>query len=168
MKQFYTYLYFNQQTPIYVGKGYGDRVTIHLTNKTNKNQYFCNKVKKMIREGNEPIIKIINVNNEIEAFELEILLIKLIGRKDLGTGPLLNLTDGGEGTTGHILTEEQKQSCKNRTSFRKGHTINSNRIPWNKGLTKEIDDRVLQQSKTMIGNTNYLFHKKREKNETHC
>lgn len=40
-----------------------------------------------------------------DAVELEILLIKEYGRKDLGLGTLCNLTDGGEGTTGRILSE---------------------------------------------------------------
>lgn len=32
--------------------------------------------------------------------------------------------------------------------FKKGHTINSKRKPWNKGLKKESDERVLRQSVT--------------------
>ena len=37
-----------------------------------------------------------------EACDSEIALIDLIGRKDLGLGSLVNLTDGGEGGLGHI------------------------------------------------------------------
>lgn len=37
-----------------------------------------------------------------EACESEIALIELIGRRDLGLGSLVNLTDGGEGAYGYI------------------------------------------------------------------
>jgi len=37
-----------------------------------------------------------------EACNIEMDLIELIGRRDLGTGTLVNLTDGGEGATGCI------------------------------------------------------------------
>jgi len=37
-----------------------------------------------------------------EAIESEIALIELIGRRDLGLGSLVNLTDGGEGGCGYV------------------------------------------------------------------
>ena len=42
-----------------------------------------------------------------EACEFEIFLISLYGRKDLGTGCLVNMTDGGEGVTN--ISEEQRE-----------------------------------------------------------
>lgn len=44
-----------------------------------------------------------------EACELEILLISYYGRRDLGTGSLVNLTNGGEGSLGVIVSEETRQ-----------------------------------------------------------
>lgn len=43
-----------------------------------------------------------------DAKELEIILVAFYGRKDLGLGPLCNLTNGGEGTTGWICTSETR------------------------------------------------------------
>jgi hypothetical protein len=44
-----------------------------------------------------------------EAKKIEILLIEKYGRKDLVTGNLVNMTDGGEGTLGLIVSEETRQ-----------------------------------------------------------
>ena len=43
-----------------------------------------------------------------EANEIEINLISYYGRRNLGLGTLVNLTDGGEGSVGAIRTEEWK------------------------------------------------------------
>jgi hypothetical protein len=47
-----------------------------------------------------------------EARELEQLLIKTYGRKDLKEGCLVNYTDGGEGTINLIKTKEQIEKWK--------------------------------------------------------
>lgn len=46
---------------------------------------------------------------EEEVNELEVILISWYGRKNLGLGTLVNLTDGGGGTSGHKHTEEWKK-----------------------------------------------------------
>jgi hypothetical protein len=43
-----------------------------------------------------------------EACKLETEWIAKIGRRDKGLGPLINLTDGGDGTKGHIDSQEVK------------------------------------------------------------
>ena len=44
-----------------------------------------------------------------DACELEMLLIKEYGRKDLGLGNLVNMTDGGDGSFGVIVSDETKE-----------------------------------------------------------
>lgn len=44
-----------------------------------------------------------------QACELETLLIKFYGRRNLGLGPLVNLTDGGEGTQGIAMTDDHRR-----------------------------------------------------------
>jgi len=51
----------------------------------------------MKTNGVEPHIEQIEALDEQHAIFLEVCLIELLGRKDLGRGTLLNLTDGGDG-----------------------------------------------------------------------
>ena len=87
--------------PIYAGKGEGGRAWKHFKNKT----HIGNKLRKMIRDGFDPqpefLIK--DVDEEL-AHLTEIEAIRKFGRLDLGLGTLLNLTDGGEGSSGFIHT----------------------------------------------------------------
>lgn len=87
--------------PFYVGKGKDKRDNVHLKNCYNKNTFFKRKINKIIKcTGEIPIIiRILENLSEINAFNLEKKLIKIIGRNDLGLGTLVNMTDGGEGLT---------------------------------------------------------------------
>lgn len=51
-----------------------------------------------------------------EACQKEREFIALYGRRDLGLGTLVNLTDGGEGTLGYKHTEETKEKCRTAAS----------------------------------------------------
>ena len=46
--------------------------------------------------------------DENDAFELETYWIKRIGRNDLKNGPLVNFTNGGEGSSGRPMNEKTK------------------------------------------------------------
>src|ERR1039457_1605892 len=100
MTQFYAYVYKNSlknMEAFYVGKGCNDRAYDHLQKiKRVVNPHLSRTIQKMLREGNQPIIIIFNMSDEETAFDLEIDLIRFYGRKDLGMGSLLNLTDGDE------------------------------------------------------------------------
>jgi hypothetical protein len=56
--------------------------------------------------------------NEAEAFACEIKFIMAIGRSDLGLGPLCNLTDGGEGKLGSVLSPEGRAKVSDAQSGR--------------------------------------------------
>lgn len=85
---------------IYVGKGCKYRINKHIIDalETDDNKTFLNVIRKIYEAGLEPIrFKILQNVTEQEAFGEEISLISIAGRRDLGKGPLCNLTDGGEG-----------------------------------------------------------------------
>ena len=94
MNNFYVYQYLREdRTPYYIGKGKNKRA--YVNNRT---------IKKPIDPNRIQIIK--DQLTEIDAFQLEIELIARYGRKDLGTGILRNLTNGGEGVSGRINSQE--------------------------------------------------------------
>ena len=53
---------------------------------------------------------------EAEAHIKEIELIRHFGRKNNNTGKLVNLTDGGEGTSGKVYTEDEKIATSKRNT----------------------------------------------------
>lgn len=53
-----------------------------------------------------------------DACELEILLISLYGRRDLGTGCLVNMTNGGEGVKGLICSKETRLKLSKKAKLR--------------------------------------------------
>jgi len=103
MKNYYVYQYLREDgTPYYIGKGKGNRAYLNnrSTPKPTKPDY----------------IQFVEENlTEDEAFLLERKLIAEYGRKDLGTGILRNLTEGGEGASGRIAKPEsiKKRVIKN-------------------------------------------------------
>ena len=48
-----------------------------------------------------------------EAIDIEMHLIAKIGRRDLGTGPLVNMTAGGDGTLGRPQSQESRRKISN-------------------------------------------------------
>ena len=94
---YYTYAYLREdKTPYYIGKGRGRR--IHCTQRTIKPP----KDKSLILFLKKGL-------TEAEAFKHEIYMIFVLGRKDLGTGILRNRTNGGDGASGHIKSEEARE-----------------------------------------------------------
>jgi hypothetical protein len=68
-----------------------------------------NKFWKNVYEKHGVVVKIIKENVALnEAVELECKLIGEYGRRDLGTGPLVNLTDGGDGLKNASLETKEK------------------------------------------------------------
>jgi hypothetical protein len=122
---FYAYLWLREDgTPYYVGKGCRDRA-------------FVNIGRSRCHAPEQSKIVILERDSEIEAFQTEQELIGNWGRKDLGTGCLYNLTNGGEGASGAVHSAEWKESIgkmfrgegnpffgkKHVAEFRKGHPV---------------------------------------------
>lgn len=106
---FYVYAHYKngeQDIPFYIGKGHSSRAFLSFA----RNKWWNNIANKYGYH-----VKIL-ANNlfESEAFWLETQLIGMFGRSDIGKGPLVNMTNGGEGPKGRIPSKRwcQKHSLR--------------------------------------------------------
>lgn len=103
--KFYSYLYRDiDGTPIYAGKGKGGRAFNHIKADTHLGYL----LQKRLKDGIKLEPELSTLTTEENAFFQETALILKYGRKDLGTGTLLNRTDGGEGSSGCVPTDEAR------------------------------------------------------------
>jgi hypothetical protein len=102
---YYTYAYLREDgTPYYIGRGKGDRA-FDITHR--------------IKVPPKDRVLFLKQNlTYVEASEHEIYMIAVLGRKDLGTGILRNLTNGGEGRPGPKPREEVEKIRKSNTGKR--------------------------------------------------
>jgi hypothetical protein len=97
----------------YVGVGKDEK---RAYQKIGRNKHWHNIVKKV---GYNIQITHTNLVWE-EAISIEKYLIAFYGRKDLNIGNLCNLTDGGEGCSAVIFTDERKRKISEKAKLRIG------------------------------------------------
>jgi hypothetical protein len=99
--------------PFYVGKGTRSRISFHVwAAKNGRIGHLYNVIRKIVASGQNVIQhKVQDGMTNDEAVFLERRLIAEIGRKKDG-GPLVNITDGGDGAPGyrHDLVAKMKMS----------------------------------------------------------
>ena len=142
MKKFYVYVYLDprkkglydygkysfEYEPFYIGKGSKNRMYYHtykLNKKYRHNNFLYRKINKINKDGFSTIILKVKENlDEGDSFEFEKKLIKLIGNC-YNKGPLTNMTDGGEGTSGWKVSKELR---KKHSDIKKGIPLTEEHI----------------------------------------
>ena len=125
---YYVYAYLREDTltPYYIGKGHDDR----YKQKTHKVKIPTDSFRIVFLET--------NLTN-LGACAIERRMIRWYGRKDLGTGILRNMTDGGEGATNCIPWNKGKKGVQ---------------VAWNKGITgkdSHLSNKRSEEHKKNIG-----------------
>lgn len=140
----YAYIRSSDGTPYYIGKGKGDRAW----NPKHSISVPKDKSKILIMESGL---------SEIGAFALERRYIRWYGRKDLGTGILRNKTDGGDGVSGLIFSEESRKKISkslvgNKYSIGRKLTESHRKTlsQVNKGNTRNIGRTVSEQTRKKL------------------
>lgn len=107
----------------YVGKGTLRKmksVVYHRANEIKQRS----KLWKRIKRKHGLIVEIhSSCRTHESAMTLESFLIKKYGRIDIGTGSLSNMTDGGDGSLGSIISDSTKEKLSKRF---KGQKLNDN------------------------------------------
>ncbi len=109
--KFYVYAHYkpNEHYPFYIGKGSSKRAYT----KSNRTVWWKNIVNKY---GLRVEFIAVDLSEEM-ANDVEKEMIRKYGRADQNCGPLINLTNGGEGTSGHYPSAETR---KKLSESRKG------------------------------------------------
>jgi len=150
---FYVYAHLRtDNTPFYIGKGAGNRIT----DTRSRSDWWWNIVNKDYPTQKFPnYIKLAEDLTEEESLNLEKEYIKKFGRKNIHeNGLLINNTNGGEGTSGAILSQET------RTKMSISRTGDKNPM-WNKPRPDYIKQAVSLANK---GRSSVWKDKKRSDN----
>lgn len=138
--RFYIYALWitGEDVPFYIGKGQGSRCYVHFSEKSLRADTLKNQViKKALQAGSEVYIQTLHENlDEPTAFWHEADWIAHYGRRNNDTGCLVNLTDGGEGTSGIVLSAAN--IAKKRIDAKLAWKGNSER----RAATSELQSRL--------------------------
>ena len=136
LNEFYTYAYLRLDgTPYYIGKGKGNRAF-------RKRRGF-NPPKDTSR-----ILILKKDLTEEDAFKHEIYMIALYGRKELGPGILHNRTNGGDGPSGLIQSEESRKKISEAIKGEKNP--NFGKTPSEETRRKNMEEKLSKNVSTIL------------------
>jgi hypothetical protein len=137
--------------PRYVGKGKGSRATRHLKYGARSNKQLRNMIQSCRDDGIDVNPIILKCPSEMSAIAIERFWIKVIGRKDQGTGPLFNHTDGGDGRSGYKASPETLQKMSAAMSGERHPAFGKTGVNCPNFGRKLTPDQRLSISRTLKG-----------------
>jgi hypothetical protein len=160
-KQFYVYLHLRPtndgvNSVFYVGKGLKRRATEFAK----RNEYHKRIVSKYGKEN--IIVRKLLCESEQHAFDLEVQIISIL--RSIGV-KLANATDGGEGTSGYIYSEEMREKASIRvTIFYQNNPVTDEWREANRKLQKTVwESKELRERQSKITKENFKNTELRKK-----
>lgn len=139
--------------------------------------------KKIVRKYGFEVIIFEDNKTWNEIVELEKFWISFYGRRNLNEGPLVNLTDGGEGCYGRILSEETKKKIGEKSKlkvyskeYREKLSNSFKGIKNHRYGKKLLEETKRKISEAQLGEKHHLFgtsrpeevRKKISESQPHC
>jgi len=154
MKDWIVYSHYvkNPRQPFYIG---ACKLSTRPTSHWNRNAQWHKHVKKNKSFKVEILFSGLTRDH---ALSTERKLIRKIGRLDMSTGPLVNITDGGKGSKNPNVETRVKMGVNKGKKFpawwrRKLSRARVGKEPWNKGKTGIYSDKVREKiSNSLKGN----------------
>lgn len=153
MSEFYVYILFRPNgIPCYVGKGKDHRIKYH--ERVGSNHYNKHLARIIAKAGGSlPNLTLREGLSERDAFAMEIAFIAAIGRINSG-GPLVNLTDGGEGISGLSHTEKSKEKMrKPKSEAAKLAFSKAQKMVWGRKPEAQKLAMIEASRRVMVGST---------------
>jgi hypothetical protein len=162
MAYLYRHIRLDKNEPFYIGIGSDSNYNRAYEIRKDRRNIFWSRIAS--KSKIEVEIMLDNLTWD-EACDKEKQFIKLYGRKDLNTGILCNLTNGGDGTIGLIVSQKTKEKLKvrmqgkNNPMYNKSHSKelieqirlkNIGKISWNKGLKTGKNIKLSESKKGCI------------------
>ena len=129
--------------PFYVGKGSNKR---YRPEGHTNSEWLYRKVRKIGAQNTIIEMPFFDAHESV-IMEYEKRLITEIGRQDLGEGPLVNLTDGGGGSSGRVPSQKTRDRISKSLIGRETteeHRKNLSRANKGKKLTEECKKKISQ------------------------
>jgi hypothetical protein len=162
MAYLYRHIRLDKNEPFYIGIGSDSNYNRAYEIKKDRRNIVWSRIASKSEIEVEIMLDGLSWDN---ACEKEIEFIKLYGRIDNGNGILSNLTDGGDGTLGIIVSEKTRKKNSERVSgkgnpmYNKSHSKelieqirlkNIGKVAWNKGLKTGANIKLSKAKKGWV------------------